>query len=61
MYEVLRSFRHGLQAVEVLLTDGPQGVYKIQRICRRYRGKNKSLFEQRLQMVDMFRSAMRAS
>lgn len=60
MYEVLRSFATGYKAVEVLLTDGPQGVYKIKNLQTLLAGKNKSLFEQRLQMVDMFRSAMRA-
>jgi uncharacterized protein len=60
MYEVLRAFATGYKAVEVLLTDGPQGVYKIKNLQTLLAGKNKSLFEQRLQMVDMFRSAMRA-
>lgn len=60
MFEVLRAFATGHKAVEVLLTDGPQGVYKIKNLQTLLAGKNKSLFEQRLQMVDMFRSAMRA-
>lgn len=60
MYEVLRAFATGHKAVEVLLTDGPQGVYKIKNLQSIVAGKNKSLFEQRLQMIDMYRSALRA-
>lgn len=60
LYEVLRSFATGHKAVEVLLTDGPQGVYKIKNLQSLIASKNKSLFEQRMQMVDQFRSALRA-
>lgn len=60
VYETLRSFATGYKSVEVLLTDGPQGVYKIKNLAGLIASGNKSLFEQRLQTVDLFRSAMRA-
>lgn len=59
-YEVIRSFATGFKAVEVLLTDGPQGVYKIKNLASLLGSNNKGLFESRLQTVDMFRSALRA-
>jgi hypothetical protein len=57
---VIRSFATGFKAVEILLTDGPQGVYKVDNLASLLGSNNKGLFEQRLQAVDMFRSAMRA-
>jgi phage-related protein (TIGR01555 family) len=60
VFEVLRAFATGNKAVEVLLTDGPQGVYKIKNLTSLIGSNNKSLFEQRLELVDKFRSAMRA-
>lgn len=60
MFETLRSFSTGYKAAELLLTDGAQGVYKIKNLQQLLVGGNKSMFEQRLQAVDMFRSAMRA-
>lgn len=59
-YEVIRSFATGYKSVEVLLTDGPQAVYKIKGLAGLIGSANKGLFEDRLQTVDMFRSVMRA-
>jgi len=58
-YEVLRAFATGFKAVETLLTDGPQGVYKIKGLASLL-GSNKAAFEARVQAVEMFRSVMRA-
>jgi len=59
-YEVIRSFATGYKSVELLLTDGPQAVFKIKGLAQLIGGANKGLFEDRLQTVDMFRSVMRA-
>lgn len=60
VFEVLRAFATGHKSVEVLLTDGPQGVFKIKNLASLIGSRNKSAFEQRLQTIDLFRSAMRS-
>jgi uncharacterized protein len=59
-YETIRSFATSYKAVEILLTDGPQGVYKVDNLASLLGSNNKGAFEARLQAVDLFRSAMRA-
>jgi uncharacterized protein len=59
-YEAIRSFATSYKAVEILLTDGPQGVYKVDNLASLLGSNNKGAFEARLQAVDLFRSALRA-
>lgn len=59
-YEVIRSFATGFKAVEILLTDGPQAVFKIKGLAQLLGSNNQQLFQDRIQAVDMFRSVMRA-
>lgn len=59
-FEVLRSFATGFKAVETLLTDGPQGVYKIKNLASLLGSNKKAALEERLNLVEMMRSAMRA-
>lgn len=59
-FEVLRSFATGFKAVETLLTDGPQGVYKIKNLASLLGSNKKGALEDRINVVEMMRSAMRA-
>jgi hypothetical protein len=43
-----------------LLTDGPQGVYKIKNLANLLGSNRKAALEDRLQTVEMLRSALRA-
>lgn len=59
-FEVLRSFATGFKSVETLLTDGPQGVYKIKNLASLLGSNKKQALEDRITTVEMMRSAMRA-
>jgi len=59
-FEVIRSFAAGFKSVEVLLTDGPQGVYKVKNLANLIGSNRKAALEERLQAVELFRSALRA-
>lgn len=59
-YEVIRSFTTGFKSVEILLTDGPQGVYKVKNLASLLGSNKKAALEERLQTVELFRSALRA-
>lgn len=59
-YEVLRSFATGYKAVEQLLSDGPQGVYSINGLSELIAAKGATAVEARLELIDRFRSFVRA-
>lgn len=58
--EVLRSFNTGWKAVEVLLTDANQAVFKMQGMAEMISAEGQEAFKRRMQLVDMCRSVMRA-
>jgi phage-related protein (TIGR01555 family) len=59
-YEVMRAFATGFKSVELLLSDGPQGVYGIKDLHRLIAGNNQAAIDARLEAVDKMRSALRA-
>jgi phage-related protein (TIGR01555 family) len=59
-YEVMRAFATGFKSVELLLSDGPQGVYGIKDLHRLIAGNNQAAITARLEAVDQMRSALRA-
>lgn len=59
-FEVLRSFATGFKAVETLLTDGPQGVYKIKNLASLIGSNKQQAFKDRVETVEMMRSVLRA-
>ncbi len=58
--EVLRSFNTGWKAVEVMLTDANQAVFKMQGMAEMISAEGQEAFKRRMQLVDMCRSVMRA-
>jgi phage-related protein (TIGR01555 family) len=59
-FEVIRKFATGFKAVETLLTDGPQGVYKIKNLSNLLASSKQQALKDRIETVEMMRSAMRA-
>lgn len=58
--EVLRSFNTGWKAVEIMLTDANQAVFKMQGMAEMISAEGQDAFKRRMQLVDMCRSVMRA-
>jgi uncharacterized protein len=59
-YEVLRQFNTGWAAVENLLTDGHQAVFKMAGLADALASGEKDYLEKRAQLIDMGRSVVRA-
>jgi phage-related protein (TIGR01555 family) len=59
-FEVIRTFSAGFKSVEVLLTDGPQGVYKVKNLANLIGSNRKTALQERLNEVELFRSTLRA-
>lgn len=59
-FDVIRSFATGFKAVETLLTDGPQGVYKIKNLAALMGSNKQQALKDRVETVEMMRSVMRA-
>lgn len=59
-YEPLRSFNTGWKAVEILLTDGHQSVFKMQGLAEMIGMDGEALAQARLKVVNMYRSVLRA-
>ncbi len=59
-YEILRQFNTGWKAVETLLTDGNQAVFKMTGLAEMMRAGQETLVRRRMNVMEMFRSAMRA-
>ena len=59
-FSVIRSFATGFKAVETLLTDGPQGVYKIKNLANLMGSNRSQALKDRVETVEMMRSVMRA-
>jgi len=58
-YEALRAFNTGMKAVEVLMTDGNQAVYKLQGLAGLIASNGEEAIRTRMQVMDMFRSVLR--
>ncbi len=58
--EPLRAFNTGWKAVELLLTDANQAVFKMQGMAEMVAVEGQEAFRRRMQLVDMCRSVMRA-
>lgn len=59
-YEVMTMFATSYKAISVLLTDGPQGVYKLKGLASLIGGQGLQKLNTRLEQIEMFRSVMRA-
>jgi uncharacterized protein len=59
-FEALRAFNTGWKAVELLLTDGNQAVFKMQGLAEMIGADGTEAAQQRLQIIDLYRSVMRA-
>lgn len=59
-FDALRAFNTGWKAVEILLTDGNQSVFKMQGLDRMIGAQGQEFLTKRIQMVDFARSALRA-
>ena len=59
-YEAMRGFNTGWKAVEILLTDGNQAVFKMQGLAEAISADGTSVLQERLKVIDLFRSVMRA-
>lgn len=59
-YEPLRSFNTGWKAVEILLTDGHQSVFKMQGLAEMIGSEGEALAQARLKVINLYRSVLRA-
>jgi len=59
-YEVLRSFNVGWKAVEVMLTDANQGVFRMSGLADMIASGEQKLLRDRLQINELYRSVVRA-
>lgn len=59
-YEPLRAFNTGFKAVEILLTDGHQSVFKMQGLAEMIGLDGEALAQARLKVINMYRSVLRA-
>jgi phage-related protein (TIGR01555 family) len=59
-YEVLRSFNTGWRAVETLLTDGNQAIFKMTGLAEMLASGGEEVLRTRMQAMDLYRSVMRA-
>lgn len=60
VYEVLASFATGFKAVEVMLTDGNQSVFKMQGLAQLLAAGGAEALQARIAAIDLYRSAVRA-
>jgi phage-related protein (TIGR01555 family) len=60
VYEALRDFSTGFQAVGNMLTDASQGVFKLKGLIAAIASKNKEYIQARMATVDMSRSSARS-
>jgi phage-related protein (TIGR01555 family) len=59
-YEALRAFNTGWKAVEILLTDGHQSVFKMQGLAEMIGAGGEALAAARLKVINLYRSVLRA-
>jgi|GEM_PF-727292 len=59
-YNVLRSFNTGWAAVETLLTDGNQAIFKMTGLAEMIGANEQAKLQARLQIIELYRSVMRA-
>jgi hypothetical protein len=59
-YEALRAFNTGWKAVELLLTDGHQSVFKMQGLAEMIGSGGEALAAARLKVINLYRSVLRA-
>lgn len=59
-YEALRAFNTGWKAVEILLTDGHQTVFKMQGLAEMIGTGGEALAAARLKVINLYRSVLRA-
>ena len=59
-YEVLRQFNTGWKAVEILLTDGNQAVFKMTGLANMIASGQETALRKRLTIMEIYRSVMRA-
>lgn len=61
-YDVLRQFNTGWKAVETMMTDGNQGIFKMSGLTQILAspGGGGELLQRRLQIMDLYRSVIRA-
>lgn len=59
-YETIRSFDSTFKAVEILIADGRQGVYKVKNLISLLGAQGYSKLQERMAAVDLTRSALRA-
>lgn len=61
-YEILRQFNSGWKAVETLMVDGNQAIFKMTGLSEAVRAgaKGQELLKERLKVIDLYRSVMRA-
>lgn len=59
-FEALRGFNTGWKAVEVLLTDANQAVFKMQGLAEAIAADGQDAMQKRMQVMDLCRSVMRA-
>jgi uncharacterized protein len=57
---VLRSFETLYRGVELLITDGPQAVYKVRGLMDQIIAGHEDAIRTRFELIDMFRSILRA-
>lgn len=59
-YDILRQFNTGWKAVETLMTDGNQAIFKMTGLADAVGSGGEELLRARLQVMDLYRSVMRA-
>jgi len=59
-YEVIRSFDTGWKAVETLLTDGNQAIFKMTGLADMIASGQQDALRKRLNIIELYRSVMRA-
>lgn len=59
-YESLRAFNAGWKAVEILLTDGHQSVFKMQGLAEAIGSGGEDAMRARLRIINLYRSVLRA-
>lgn len=59
-FDVLRSFNTGWRAVETMLTDGNQAIFKMTGLAEAISSGNMNLIQKRAGLTDLYRSVMRA-
>lgn len=59
-YEALRAFNAGWKAVEILLTDGHQSVFKMQGLAEAISSGGEDAMRARLRIISLYRSVLRA-